>query len=147
MNAEELAFPDGTFDAVCGTGILHHLNLEQAAAEIRRVLKPGGRAVFIEPLGHNPLINLFRRLTPKARTTDEHPLLMKDLHLLEERIGPVEMRFHHLAELLAIPFARTPLAGPARKLTGKLDERLLGHRRVQPLAWVVVLRFTKPLVP
>jgi SAM-dependent methyltransferase len=144
MNAEELDFPDGSFEVVCGMGILHHLNLERAAAEIQRVLKPGGRAVFLEPLGHNPVINLFRRLTPKARTQDEHPLLMKDLALLESLLGTPDFHFHHLAELLAIPFAKTPLGAPLRRLTGKLDGRLLGRPSLQPLAWVVVMRFTKP---
>ena len=29
MNAEETAFADNSFDLICGTGILHHLNLER----------------------------------------------------------------------------------------------------------------------
>ena len=32
MNAEETAFADNSFDLICGTGILHHLNLEKACA-------------------------------------------------------------------------------------------------------------------
>src|SRR4029077_19868431 len=28
MNAEALEFPDGAFDLVCGSGILHHLDLD-----------------------------------------------------------------------------------------------------------------------
>src|SRR6476659_2116669 len=34
MNAESLAFPEGSFELVCGTGILHHLDLQKAAAEL-----------------------------------------------------------------------------------------------------------------
>src|SRR6266851_3045823 len=76
MNAEETAFADNSFDLICGTGILHHLNLNKACAEIRRILRSDGGAVFIEPLGHNPLLNLYRKLTPQIRSVDEHPLLV-----------------------------------------------------------------------
>lgn len=44
MDAEQLDFPDGSFDAVlCGFGIMFFPNLPGALAEFRRVLKPGGR--------------------------------------------------------------------------------------------------------
>ena len=52
------------FDAVLGKQILHHLDLGVAIPEIVRVLRPGGRAVFLEPLIHNPLLEGYRRLTP-----------------------------------------------------------------------------------
>ena len=44
-----------------------------ALAEIHRVTKPGGRVLFFEPLADNPLLKLFRVLTPNARTVDEVP--------------------------------------------------------------------------
>lgn len=46
-DAEELPFPDSTFDAVVGGFVLNHLpSPERGAAEARRVLRPGGRAAF-----------------------------------------------------------------------------------------------------
>jgi SAM-dependent methyltransferase len=46
------------FDYVVGNGILHHLyyNLEHALFNIRRILKDGGKLVFLEPNLHNPYI-------------------------------------------------------------------------------------------
>jgi len=45
----ELAFADASFDAVFDFGILHHVPAWQTGvAEIRRVLKPGGRFFFEE---------------------------------------------------------------------------------------------------
>ena len=79
MDAEHLAFADNSFEAVAGKGILHHLDIDRAYAEIARVLVPGGRAVFVEPLGHNPAINWYRRRTPGERTPDERPLLAERL--------------------------------------------------------------------
>jgi ubiquinone/menaquinone biosynthesis C-methylase UbiE len=61
MDAENLTFPDDEFDVVFGRGILHHLDLGRCFREIARVLHPGGKAIFTEPLGHNPALNLFRR--------------------------------------------------------------------------------------
>ncbi|MCW2504348.1 MAG: hypothetical protein JWO79_2632 [Actinomycetia bacterium] len=48
MDAERLDFPDSTFDFVWSWGVLHHsANTPQILAEIRRVLRPGGRAVVM----------------------------------------------------------------------------------------------------
>lgn len=46
--AEQLDYPDETFDVVAGFDILHHVEVEPALREARRVLKPGGIAVFRE---------------------------------------------------------------------------------------------------
>ncbi|MFA6434553.1 MAG: class I SAM-dependent methyltransferase [Elusimicrobiales bacterium] len=44
--AEKLPFPDGSFDiCVCRQG-LQFMRLDRALSEVRRVLRPGGRAVF-----------------------------------------------------------------------------------------------------
>lgn len=64
-NAEHLPFKDGTFDYVFGNAILHHLDLELVIPEISRILKPGGRAAFCEPFGHNPVVNLYRYIKDK----------------------------------------------------------------------------------
>ena len=45
--AAELPFPDGSFDLVLGHAVLHHLpDLDNAFAEFRRVLAPGGALAF-----------------------------------------------------------------------------------------------------
>jgi ubiquinone/menaquinone biosynthesis C-methylase UbiE len=81
--AEELPFPDATFDLVFGGAALHHLQLERAAREIARVLKPGGRGAFQEPLGHNRLLEFARDYLPyknkhPVKGTDR-PLYMEDV--------------------------------------------------------------------
>lgn len=105
MNAEALEFDDGSFDLIVGNGILHHLDLGRAFSEIHRVLVPGGRGLFMEPLGHNPMVNLYRRMTPKLRTPDEHPLVMADFALAERSFEQVEVTMSVLTSLLALPLA------------------------------------------
>lgn len=46
MEAEELAFPDASFDAVlCALGLMYVTDAPRALREARRVLRPGGRYV------------------------------------------------------------------------------------------------------
>lgn len=104
MNAENLEFPDGFFDVVFGSGILHHLDMNLVLPEIRRVLKMGGTAVFIEPLGENPLINYYRKLTPTLRTEDEHPLIEKDFKLFRKYFAHVERKDFFLFSLASYFF-------------------------------------------
>lgn len=77
-DAHQTPFSDASFDLIVGIAILHHLDLSKAIPEIRRVLKPGGTAAFVEPLYHSPLLRLARKLTPSGRTADEHPLTESD---------------------------------------------------------------------
>ena len=79
MDVHEMSFENNKFDLVIGRGIIHHLDMKVSLLEIKRVLKNGGTALFVEPLDSNPLLKLFRFLTPFARTADEKPLTKKDL--------------------------------------------------------------------
>ncbi len=105
LDCERLCFRDQTFDLIIGRAILHHLNLDLAAGEIRRVLKPGGRAIFIEPLGMNPLLNLYRRLTPNRRTSDEHPIKFSDFNLLAQYLPEILHKEFNLLSMLAFGLA------------------------------------------
>ena len=74
-DAEKLAMlEDGSVDAIFGRAILHHLDFTAAINEVHRLLRKGGSAFFVEPLYDNPASIVFRKLTPKARTSDERPL-------------------------------------------------------------------------
>jgi SAM-dependent methyltransferase len=61
-DVEALPFASGTFDAVVGNAVLHHLRLDLAVPEMMRVLKPGGRFCFAEPNMLNPQVFLERNV-------------------------------------------------------------------------------------
>jgi len=47
-DAENLSFPDATFDIVYSWGVLHHSpDTPRAVSEVHRVLKPGGKALIM----------------------------------------------------------------------------------------------------
>lgn len=146
MNAESLQFETDSFDLICGTGILHHLQLDRALAEIARTLKDEGRAVFLEPLGHNPFINAFRRLTPRLRTQDEHPLRMRDLELARAFFEEVEPRYYHLLTFAALPLRGVPGGSSVLRALESADDAVFRlFPRAGAMAWRTVLELAKPL--
>jgi SAM-dependent methyltransferase len=64
------------------------VDIGSGARELRRVLRPGGRAIFIENAGDNALLAFARdRLAgrfgiPRLGTEDEHPLTARDIDRL-----------------------------------------------------------------
>lgn len=74
INAMNIDFPDNSFDIIYAANILHHVNPQQALEEMYRVVKPGGKVCFWDPLRHNPIINIYRQIAKEVRTEDEMPL-------------------------------------------------------------------------
>lgn len=145
MDAEALEFPDRSFDLICSAAILHHLDLRRAFGEIARTLRPDGHAIFMEPLGHNPFINLYRRMTPTMRTPDEHPLLVADLDLAQEYFGHVDVRYFMLTTLLAIPLRKRRLFMPTLLRLEALDRFLFTRAPwVKKYAWQVIIVLSQP---
>lgn len=109
---EQLPFANASFDAVWGNAILHHLHLPSAAAELARVLKPDGLAVFCEPWGENPLLDWARRRLPypgKDRSPDEQPLRRRDVSELRRHFAQVEVYPYQLLGMARRLWPRLPL--------------------------------------
>lgn len=102
MDAHHTHFPDNMFDLVVGQSILHHLDWQIAIRELERILKPGGKAVFIEPLGDNPMAKLMRLVTPRARTRDEIPVTRRQIKQADAIMGN---SYHRFGNLLSVPVA------------------------------------------
>jgi SAM-dependent methyltransferase len=135
MDANNLHYTAESFDLVVGELILHHLDCIKAAREIGRVLKPHGKAVFVEPLACNPLLNIWRRLTPSIRTVNEKPLSYLDILEAGKYFSSVKYQEFALLPLLSslvylITFSHRAKAKSAEFLT-RLDIPLL--RLCKPL--------------
>jgi SAM-dependent methyltransferase len=63
-SAHDLPLLDDSVDVVFGMAILHHLDLALSAREVKRVLRHGGRAIFMEPVRNSKVIRLVRWLIP-----------------------------------------------------------------------------------
>jgi SAM-dependent methyltransferase len=124
-------FADESFDIVVGANILLHLDLERALREIHRVLRPGGRGVFVEPLARNPLLRAGRELTRSTRTDDARPLTEDDWALCARYFPGFE---HTERELSTIPLMPLNLLLPVgaqdhlARRAWALDERLMARQ-------------------
>jgi SAM-dependent methyltransferase len=145
-DAHNLPFRDSSFDLIVGQGILHHLDLNLALREVQRVLRPGGHAIFREPLGDNPGAKLLRALTPKARTVDEKPLTRKSIHYADSLFAGSSHLFFNLTSVpVAMITSLTSLGKDnlALRVTDSLD-RLLVRTPLKYWMRAVVLVWHKP---
>lgn len=120
-------YADQSMDLVFGQAALHHLshNLEGLAAEVLRVLKPGGRLVFIfEPLGHNLAVAAIRAARmARYELGDESNLYLSQFERMAScGFTSCEVQIFNLigypAKALSDRFL--PLAGVIQKLDGCL---------------------------
>jgi SAM-dependent methyltransferase len=126
MDAHDLEFADGSLDMVFGVAILHHLEFARALCEIHRVLRDGGKIVFVEPLRHNPVARVVRWLTPRARTPDELPLGRPELRLIArnfEADNYYSELFTVIGAIVARPIFENPI-NPVTRFCDFVDGRL-----------------------
>lgn len=100
---EELPFADESFDIVLGKGVLHHLDVSVAAAELYRVLKPGGKAAFAEPMGMNPLLKFVRNYVPypeKNPRGADRPLNYREIREWGRRFARFRIEEYQLLSMI-----------------------------------------------
>lgn len=123
--AESLNYPDEYFDVVVGELVLHHVDIAPAIREVYRVLKPGGLAVFKEPLD-TPRRTWIRRHPPLSwivpvgmknvrdksyyhDTPDEKQLTRRQLAQVREVFADLKLHRFRVAAQLAV-FTRSKFA-------------------------------------
>ncbi len=108
MYAEDLEYEDSSFDVVVAVHSIEHIPaLEEALAEMARVLRPGGRAFFIYPA--EPIMGLYAIPTSvilygtpfRARKVHCQKLWPAKLRRLTSGLGLRET--HHEFNLLKMP--------------------------------------------
>jgi len=138
-NCENSKLDSNTFDIIYGSGILHHLNIKNSVQEINRLLKKDGIMIFIEPLGTNPIINLYRKLTPGSRSVDEHPFVSKDFNLLKKIYGEVNIKFYGFLTLFFSPFYSNPEKSKIFNFLSKIDQLIFKLKFFRNFAWSVLI--------
>jgi len=144
MDAMNTTFSNEMFDIIRGSAILHHLDLESSLNELKRILKPTGKCFFHEPLDTNPLIFLYRKLTPYARTEDEQPLRRKDIKMIKKIFPNMEISYYSFLTLFAVPFRKSKHFSNIVKVLSFMDRIIL--KKWSPLkwlAWVCILTLKK----
>lgn len=146
-DCENTGLPNNSIDVILCCGMLHHLDLTKAYPEMYRILKPGGHIFAQEALNYNPLIRIYRQLTPKMRTEweKEHILSLKDIHAAQKYFKLGEIRYWHLTSV----FGAWTRGMPAvfRVVSSALDgvdRVILAIPGIQLLAWQFTFELIKP---
>lgn len=154
-SAEKLPFEDSSIDATFSFSVLQLVDKRRVVSECKRVLKPGGRAVFIENLDGNPWARGYRRLHRLLKIKypeDQIPLThlsLSELTLFQTFFPMFSYEVHHLTTpvTLFLPTLLSLLLGkrmkvmclPAYRALEKLDRILLHHRSFEKYAWHAVI--------
>jgi SAM-dependent methyltransferase len=145
-SAHDLPLQDESVDAVLGIAILHHLDLAASAKEVRRVLKPGGVAVFKEPVRDSTVYRIVRKMIPYRQpdvSPYERPLTTAELKSFAAGFNIEAWRAFSLpfVSLVQIAPVLNPYVHPAHQFDKMLLERLpsLAH-----LSTVRVVALKKP---
>lgn len=141
----EIPADDRRYDLVAGHAVLHHVRDKiRCATEIRRVLKPGGRAVFREPLGSIPWLERLRLLVPVPSASPDDPEHWKDqirhteLEELRKTLDVSWREFHLFSRLDRVLQTKPLLSAIARMDMALLDR--FGFLRPYARAVVVEMR-------
>ncbi len=131
-DAEDTRLPDDSIDAVICSGMLHHLDLSYALPELRRILAPAGKILAVEALDYNPLIKLYRRLTPDMRTEWEkaHILSLRDVRFAKRFFDVGEIRYWHITSIVG------PHVVSLLPALNALDSWLTRVPLLQLMAWI-----------
>lgn len=125
----------GSFDLVWGQAALHHLahDTGKLCREALRILKPGGRLVFIfEPLGHNLLVAAIRAARmARHELADESNLFLSQFERMSEGFSRCEVQVFNLLgyPMKALSDRCRPLAAAAHRLDAWLFRRFPGLLR------------------
>jgi 2-polyprenyl-3-methyl-5-hydroxy-6-metoxy-1,4-benzoquinol methylase len=126
---------DGPFDAVIGSSVLHHLDLDKAWPRIHELLKPGGRLSFAEPNMLNPQVfaeRNFRRFFPQV-SPDETAFVRTTLRSTLYRIGFVDIAIKPFDWLHP---AAPPVLIPLISSLGDMLERVWPLREFAGSLWI-----------
>jgi len=126
---EYLPYDDASFDIAFGKAVLHHLDAAAGAKELARILRPGGRAAFSEPLGTNPLVQVIRDHVPypgKHERGADIPLRRSDIDAWMAPFVSVELRGVQLFSMVERGLGFGKKIPPLRELDRMLLKRWPG---------------------
>ena len=101
MDAMHLAFPDNTFDFIISKSVLVFTAHTQTAKECYRVLKPGGKAIFIENMRYHPAVWFYRKAFLKY-SGKLHYFSLGDVETVGAAFERLEHREFHLSAVSAL---------------------------------------------
>jgi ubiquinone/menaquinone biosynthesis C-methylase UbiE len=150
MDAQNLAFPDESFDLILANSFLMWVDKDRVLRECNRVLKRSGRVIFsMETMAENPILKL-NRMRPSKRVREKMVarIVLADLRQFSTYYSKLHSWQFFLLSPMLYPIARWNRNGKivpiAIRWTQKFDSWLLqSFPKLRRYAWVSVLEFVK----
>jgi SAM-dependent methyltransferase len=145
-DCENTELPEASVDAILCCGMLHHLDFSKALPEMRRILRPGGRILAVEALGHNPFIQAYRQFTPDLRTGFEkdHILRTKDIEFAGKYFAIENVRYWHFSAIPTALIRNTPFFKPVFAILDGFDRFVLERLPLlKKWSWQVTFEMVK----
>jgi SAM-dependent methyltransferase len=139
---EQLPLATDRFDVVAGKAVLHHLDVARAGPELHRVLRPGGRAAFAEPLGTNPAVAFARDHLPYPGKNPRGADVPLDYDAIGAWEAPFSFARHREVQLLSM-VERATGSRPLPRLRRADDWLLERFPFLGPLCRYVVMTMVK----
>lgn len=150
-DCERLPFPAATFDLVLSMGTFSSLRHAIAFSELARVVKPAGEVILVDTLGHNPLLNLNRRLLHwrgrRTRWELDHIPTLRSFDQARDHFREVRVEYFGVTAPLIAPLCRGEGA-MARGLAGlgeAVDRVVARFGPLRRLAFKFVCTLSDPI--
>ena len=145
MDGERLGFRGAVFDFIFSRTLLMHVDRAVFLRECMRVLKPGGKAIFIEPLKYNPLLLPYRAVFSSGRFIEPDYLRPEEIEKMKRVFSSVRVWYYYFVSALGGPFASiAPWSKVFFYPLETIDRALLSVLPpLRNLCWISVIECTK----
>jgi len=140
----DVVIPPNSIDIVLGFSVLHHLPPNRFGTALARILKPGGRAVFLENSNANPLYRFARKIR-NSESACGAPLDGKEVDALIALVGGGEKvypRFGLFGLTKKYIFQQSKVFATIVDGVDGVIDHIPGSRRFSAHMWVVLYKGT-----
>ena len=142
--AEILPFKNDSFDIVTTFMALHHFNLDLTLPEIIRVLKPGGRGIFMEPLLNSKILYMLRQIIP-IKDNESPGGGGINSHEIESRLQNAGVQYNMREFEFFTRLERLPFLNKFQIVLRKIDFAILSRSRfLRHYSRTAVIEICKP---
>lgn len=143
MDGMQLGFDDNTFDLIISKSVLVFTDHALIARECYRVLKPEGKAIFIENMQSHPAIQLYRKLFLRY-SENLHYFSIGDVENMRQYFDSMQHREFHILAIGALVWQKMFRLKSLYRITlrglGACDKRLLKwFPRLNQFCWITAM--------
>jgi ubiquinone/menaquinone biosynthesis C-methylase UbiE len=151
MDCEKMSFSNNSFDLVFDFGTFSSLNVDAASRELYRVMRKDGILICIETYGHNPFMNLKRKINvligKRTKWASQHIMMRQNWRVISGQFQNSKIYYFHFLVLFLPVFLKIlpdKIGKSLLSVVEKIDSSILKIRFLQFLAFKTVVVMENP---